>query len=50
MTSSIINNSTIESVRSQKCLGVDLDNRLAFDIHMENICKKIKRYAREWVL
>ena len=37
----IINNSTIESVRSQKCLGVDLDNRLAFDIHIENICKKI---------
>ena len=42
VTSSIIlNNSTIESVRSQKCLGVDLDNRLAFDIHIENICKKI---------
>ena len=41
VTSSIINNSTIESVRSQKCLGVDLDNRLTFDIHIENICKKI---------
>ena len=40
-SSIIINNSTIESVRSQKCLSVDLDNRLTFDIHIENICKKI---------
>ena len=43
VTSSIItNNSNIESVRSQKCLGVDLDNRMAFDSHIENICKKIR--------
>ena len=42
VTSSImINNNIIESVRSQKCLGVDLDNRLAFDIYIENICRKI---------
>ena len=40
-SSIIINNSTIESVRSRQCLGVDLANKLAFDIHMENICKKI---------
>ncbi len=36
-----MNNSIIESVLSQKCLGVDLDNRLIFDIHIENLCKKI---------
>ena len=36
-----MNNSIIESVPSQKCLGVDLDNRLIFDIHIENLCKKI---------
>jgi hypothetical protein len=37
----IMNNSVIESVLSQKCLGVDLDNKLIFDIHIENLCKKI---------
>ncbi len=36
-----MNNSIIESVLSQKCLGVDLDNRLIFDIQIENLCKKI---------
>jgi hypothetical protein len=36
----ILNNSIIESVPSQKCLGVDLDDRLIFDIHIENLCKK----------
>ena len=42
VTNSIImNNSIIESVLSQKCLGIDLDNRLIFDIHIENLCKKI---------
>ena len=42
VTNSIImNNSIIESVLSQKCLGVDLDNRLIFDIHIANSCKKI---------
>ena len=42
VTNSIImNNSIIESVLSQKCLGVDLDNRLIFDIHIENLGKKI---------
>ena len=42
VTNSIImNNSIIESVLSQKSLGVDLDNRLIFDIHIENLCKKI---------
>jgi hypothetical protein len=30
-----------ELVLSQKCLGVDLDNRLIFDIDIENLCKKI---------
>ncbi len=36
-----MNNSVIESVLSQKCLGVDLDNRLIFDIDIENLCEKI---------
>ena len=36
-----MNNIIIESVPSQKCLGVDLDNRLLFDICIENLCKKI---------
>ena len=26
---------------SQKCLGIYLDKRLAFDVHIENLCKKI---------
>jgi hypothetical protein len=39
VTNSItMNNSIIESVLSQKCLGVDFDNRLIFDIHIENLC------------
>ena len=33
----IMNNSIIESVLSQKCLLVDLDNRLIFDTHIENL-------------
>jgi hypothetical protein len=37
----IMNNGIIESVHSQKCLRVDFDNRLIFDIHIENLCKKI---------
>ena len=41
------NDVTIESVRSQNCLGVDLDNRLAFDIHIENI-SKIKDMLGNW--
>jgi hypothetical protein len=41
INSIIVNNSIIESVLSQKCLGVDLDNRLIFDIHIENLCKTI---------
>ena len=39
-----MNNSIIESVLSQKCLGVDLDNRLIFTLR---ICAK--RYVRELV-
>jgi hypothetical protein len=42
VTNSIImNNSIIASVPSQKCLGIDLDNRLIFDIHIENLCKTV---------
>jgi hypothetical protein len=40
------NNSIIESVPSQKCLGVDLDNRLIFDIHIENLCSGIGALRR----
>ena len=28
-------------VFSQKCLGIYLDERLSFDVHIENLCKKI---------
>ena len=38
-SSIIINNSIIESVRSQTCLSVNLDNRLALNTYIENICK-----------
>jgi hypothetical protein len=31
----------LSSVVSNKCLGVDLDDRLAFHINIEEICKKI---------
>jgi hypothetical protein len=37
----IMNNNVISSVVSNKCLGVDLDDRLTFDINIEEICKKI---------
>ena len=36
-----INNNVILPVFSQKCLGIYLDERLAFDVHIENLCKKI---------
>ena len=37
----IMNNNVISPVVSNKCLGVDLDDRLTFDINIEEICKKI---------
>ena len=36
-----INNNVVLPVFSQKCLGIYLDERLAFDVHIENLCKKI---------
>ena len=36
-----INNNVVLSVFSQKCLGIYLDERLAFDAHIEDLCKKI---------
>jgi hypothetical protein len=36
-----MNNDVISSVVSNKCLGIDLDDRLTFDINIEEICKKI---------
>ena len=36
-----INNNVVLPVFSQKCLGIYLDKRLAFDVHIENLCKKI---------
>ena len=36
----IMNNDVISSVNSNKCLGVDLDNRLIFDINIEEILFK----------
>jgi hypothetical protein len=37
----IMNNNVISSVVSNKCLGIDLDDRLTFDINIEEICEKI---------
>ena len=36
-----MNNNSVSSVTSQKCLGVDLDETLAFDIYIEKLCLKI---------
>ena len=36
-----INNNVVLSVFSKKCLGIYLDERLAFDAHIEDLCKKI---------
>ena len=38
-----IENSIINCSRSQKLLGVVLDNKLKFDKHIENICQKVNR-------
>ena len=35
-----INNNVVLSVFSPKCLGIYLDERLAFDAHIEDLCKK----------
>ena len=34
-------NNDVSPVLSQKCLGTYLDERLAFDVHIEQICKKV---------
>ena len=36
-----VNNNVVLSVFSQKCLGIHLDERLDFDAHIEDLCKKI---------
>ena len=36
-----MNNNVVLSVFSQKCLGIYLDERLAFHAHIEDLCKKI---------
>ena len=35
----VINNKTIESLKSVKLLGLTIDNKLNFEIHINNICK-----------
>ena len=35
----VINNKTIESMKSVKLLGLTIDNKLNFGIHINNICK-----------
>ena len=46
----VINNKTIESSKSVKLLGLTIDNKLNFGIHINNICKvasaKIKGSGR----
>ena len=36
-----ISNNVVLPVSSQKCFGIYLDERLAFDAHIEDLCKKI---------
>ena len=36
-----MNYNVVLSVFSQKCLGIYLDERLAFHAHIEDLCKKI---------
>ena len=36
-----IDNNDVSPVLSQKCLGTYLDERLVFDVHIEQICKKV---------
>ena len=38
-----ISNTTINCSRSQKLLGVAFDNKLNFEKHIENICRKENR-------
>ena len=38
-----IANVTIKSSTSKKLLGVTIDNKLIFDKHVDNICKKASR-------
>ena len=38
-----IANTTIKNSKSQKLLGVVLDNKLKSDIHVGNICQKANR-------
>ena len=35
----VINNKTIESSKSVKLLGLTIDNKLNFGIHVNNMCK-----------
>ena len=36
-----MNNKILTSATSNKCLGIDLDEGLAFDIYIKELCKKI---------
>ena len=36
-------NSDIEQVDSQKLLGVTIDKHLSFDVHVEELCKKLSQ-------
>ena len=38
-----IANFTIKSTKAKKMQGIDLDNNLKFDIHVESICQKANR-------
>ena len=36
-------NSDIEQVDSQKLVGVTIDKHLSFDVHVEELCKKLSQ-------
>ena len=39
----MLTNSDIEQVDSQKLLGVTIDKHLSFDVHVEELCKKLSQ-------
>ena len=41
-----IDNKVIKNSKNKKLLGIDLNNRLGFDTHVTNICKRVSKKLR----
>ena len=37
----LINNTSVSRTNTQKCLGVEIDEKLSWEKHIDTICKKI---------